>query len=145
MTPLRRFLRLDRRDRSLWLRAWVTLWSTRLALWGLSFGRVRAFVRRAARRRPGVTSGPQETQRIAWAVSSAARYVPMASCLTQAMSMRVLLGHRGLAGELRIGVERSPGSRLRAHAWVEVDGDVVIGGHEHLETFSVLPPLPGES
>ena len=145
MALLRRFVRLDGRDRSLWLRAWVTLWWTRLALWALPFGRVRGLVRRAARRRHSWALGAMEPQRIAWAVSSAGRYVPKASCLTRAMSMRVLLGRRGLPGELRIGIERSPGSRLRAHAWVEVEGEVVIGSHDHLEAFSVMPPLPGES
>lgn len=67
--------------------------------------------------------------RIGWAVSAAARHVPGAGgCLVQALAAERLLRVHGLSACLRIGVASDGGKKLRAHAWVESGGRVVIGG-----------------
>jgi hypothetical protein len=52
-----------------------------------------------------------------WAVRSTARFVPAASCLTQAITAQILLAHHGEKTCLRIGVTKDEkgefkGSRL---------------------------------
>jgi hypothetical protein len=42
---------------------------------------------------------------------------------------------------LRIGVSKGVKGNLRAHAWVESQGSVVIGELADLSGFSVLPSL----
>jgi len=66
--------------------------------------------------------------RMAWCVRNMARLVPAATCLTQALALQKLLHRRGVASELRVGVRRDGPDGLAAHAWVVVDGVVVIGG-----------------
>jgi hypothetical protein len=44
------------------------------------------------------------------------------------MAMQVLLGRLGQRSELRLGVARKLGGQLEAHAWVETQGRIVIGG-----------------
>lgn len=66
--------------------------------------------------------------RMSWCVRSMARLVPGASCLTQALALQKLLHGRGVASELKLGVRRDGPGGLAAHAWVLVDGKVVIGG-----------------
>lgn len=61
------------------------------------------------------------------AVCAASPYVPSATCLTQALTLRALLARAGIPSALAIGVARGDASGIAAHAWLEVDGEVVIG------------------
>jgi len=64
---------------------------------------------------------------ITWAVRRVSPAVPGATCLTQALAAQLLLSRRGHPSQLRIGVTRAPNQRLRAHAWLERNGIIVIG------------------
>ena len=84
-------------------------------------------------------------------VERAARWVPGARCLAQAMAGQVLLARLGHATELRIGVARPAGSEgpdsaeepadgvpsLTAHAWLE-QGDRIVLGEAEPGRFTVL-------
>ncbi|TIV06075.1 MAG: lasso peptide biosynthesis B2 protein, partial [Mesorhizobium sp.] len=64
----------------------------------------------------------------AWGVAAAARLVPGASCLTQALAGQYLLARQGNASKISIGIERGTGSELRAHAWLMSGNHIVLGG-----------------
>lgn len=97
----------------------------RLALWLMPFRTVRRLVTRAAARpRTARTCGPD---RIAWAVRGASRYVPRATCLTQALAAEWLLARNGHPARLHIGVARDRHGEFAAHAWIECDGRVLVG------------------
>lgn len=63
------------------------------------------------------------------AVHRAARFVPGARCLAQAVTVKYLLARSGHKVEILIGVappqEGNGSSAIRAHAWLECDGEVV--------------------
>lgn len=82
---------------------------------------------------PGVVS------RVTAAVRTISRYIPAATCLTQALATQLLLTWRGCATKLKIGVAKGSDGQLQAHAWVEWGGQVIIGGSEDLGQFTVLP------
>ncbi len=81
-----------------------------------------------------------QTRRLVWdcshAVSRAARLVPRASCLTQALVLQRLLAQHGEECALFLGVDRRDAtpaiarsrSSVEAHAWIEWRGRVLIGG-----------------
>lgn len=50
------------------------------------------------------------------------------SCFPQALTGQLLFNRLGLNPCIQIGVMKEVDGRLRAHAWVIVDGEVVIGG-----------------
>lgn len=75
---------------------------------------------------------------IGWAVTTAARYVPGAKCLAQAIVAETLLLQSGFPAQIHVGVTRPGESRLRAHAWVECDGVVVVGEEERLSELAQL-------
>ena len=80
--------------------------------------------------------------RVAWSVRIVSRFVPFASCLTQAQACQVLLARRGIASTLCLGVGGQGGRHMRAHAWLMCDGKVVIGGEsEDLRQFRPLTEL----
>lgn len=121
--------------------AWV-----RVALWRWPYARVRAQLqhRRNRTRRvvPIVVDGrdlARDAAALAWAVRAAARRVPHASCLTQALALDTLLAMAGQGGEVRLGVARRNDGSFEAHAWVEHEGRILIGGLPDLDRFSVLP------
>lgn len=74
--------------------------------------------------------------RVVWAVRTTSRYVPAASCLTQALAAHTLLDRRGLENELRIGVARNERREFEAHAWIEIDGEVVLGELDDLDRYT---------
>jgi hypothetical protein len=83
-------------------------------------------------------------EQIAWAINVVSQYVPAATCLTQALAGQALLRQAGFDPILRIGVRRYEDHSFGAHAWVECDGDVVIGHGETLEQYTPLPALEGQ-
>lgn len=67
---------------------------------------------------------------IARIVGAAARAMPFrAKCLEQAITTTAMLRGRGVAATLHLGTRRGTGDAgLEAHAWVSIDGEVIIGG-----------------
>lgn len=60
-------------------------------------------------------------------VRKVSNYVPKASCLTQALAALLLLRKSGQNVEMKIGVAKDDRSRLIAHAWLEKDGQIILG------------------
>ncbi len=123
--------------------AFCTVVAVRAGLSVIGFRRVLRVVHQLAQRSgsPSVTADPAEERRILWAVRAVARrLLPGRPCLSQALAAHLLLGRRGRASQLRIGVTKRA-DRLAAHAWLEQDGRIVIGGAHSPRRFTPLPPL----
>ena len=75
---------------------------------------------------------------VADAVSVCSHYVPYASCLTQALATQTLLRRRGQESTMKIGVDKDESGKLLAHAWLEVEGEIIIGKLPHHHRFNVL-------
>jgi hypothetical protein len=146
MGLLSKFLRLPAADRRLLMKVMLLVWMVRMGLWLIPFRVLRQLLAKLARR--SVASSVEESAlvaRIAWAVSVTSRYVPLATCLTQALVTKLMLARYGCYSILRIGVARSDAGRLQAHAWVESSGKIVIGGAESsLKNYTTLMALDGE-
>ena len=135
MRSARKFARLSGAERRLVLDAWVTVALFRGALTVLPFRWVRDRAH-AARRR--TSAGRLPADRYSWAVTVASRRVPKATCLTQALALQSLLTRAGYESDLRIGVATSDAGRFEAHAWLESEGRILIGGD--VGRFTVLTP-----
>ena len=83
-------------------------------------------------------------QRVVWSVSSASRFVPAATCLPQAIVAKSLLKRHGCPATLRLGVAMDSRQQLVAHAWVEHDGHILIGGMDSHSRYFALPALSEE-
>ena len=144
MTRLHKFFCLSMTDRGLLGRTTVLLWGIRLGLWLLPFQNMRRILARVAHPISRIYKADQSSpDRIAWAIAVASGYVPKATCLCQAFAVKVLLERQGIPACLYIGVARGEERRLEAHAWVESQGKVVIGG-SRLDHYTPLPALEVE-
>lgn len=146
MKRLRKFLGLPPTERNLLVTAAFVLGLVRVGMWLLPFRTLRRLLARMAQapavRRRGDQLSPD---RIAWAVEIASRYVPGGrTCLVQALSTQVLLARQSHSARLRIGVAKGRRGQLEAHAWVESEGKVVIGGVD-VARFIPFSALEGES
>lgn len=125
---LREFRRLAPVERRLLAQAWLTLHLIDIALRLLPFETVRAWCHedRPNSPRQSQTHPPLSIARCAWLVGVAGRHgLVDATCLKQALAIARLMGRRGVATTLQIGVARSNGS-LSAHAWLEQNGQIVF-------------------
>jgi hypothetical protein len=112
--------------------------AVRIGLWILPFRVLHRMVVARASQRGGASSHPIEA--IAWAVTAAARRVPRATCLTQALAGMLLLGANGHPAMLRIGVAKKEDGGLRAHAWIDSGGETVLGDPRS-DALVSLPPI----
>lgn len=113
------------------LRMAAVLWvgAVRVGLWILPLGWVRRLAGAASQSwLPRRRSDPPEAHAVGHAVEAARRAVPHATCLVLALAAQVLLVRLGRPAELHLGGTRSAGGEFEAHAWVESEGEVVVGG-----------------
>ena len=103
----------------------------------LSFKRMQQFGKaKPSRKSIHPRYAPQE---LAEALQRGSRFVPGSTCLVQALAGQWMLLREGYAPELRIGVSKAEG--FEAHAWVELEGKVLIGGSEESARFTPFPPI----
>jgi hypothetical protein len=138
---VKRLMALSPPERTLLLSACVLVGIVRIFLWLFPSRVCLRFVRRLSDSRVGPRpAGPPTVERVTWAVGAASRRIPRATCLTQAVAAQLLLRRFGYASSLCLGVARGSKGEFLAHAWVERDGRVLIGGPQSLG-FTRLPAL----
>ncbi len=131
MSLLRRLVRCNRRELALLAGAAVLLVRVRLALWLLPWRPMLM----AAQSPRGMSPPRFSLDRLEWAIQSASRAVPHATCLTQALALHHLLRREGYAGTVQIGVSQAEG-RFAAHAWVECNGVPLLSSVGELSRYS---------
>jgi len=128
------------------IRAVAVVAAVRLVLWWLPFRTVYVHLQNRKRnftRRPDSYLENVPVQRVIRRVQRASRVVPGATCLVQGLAAEKLLAQAGHIAVLRIGVARADAAgekQLSAHAWIEYNGEVVLGGAGY-NRFTPLPPL----
>ncbi|NEP52073.1 MAG: lasso peptide biosynthesis B2 protein [Moorea sp. SIO3C2] len=145
MKRLRKFLRLTSRERQLVINTFILLGLIRLGLWLLPFQRLRRLIAKISQPSPQ-SQGVNQTNlsKIVGAVNLSSRYMPGGvKCLARALTTQVLMSRCGYSPQLRIGVAKGEGGKLEAHAWVENQGQVVIGYLRDLSRFTPLPSFKG--
>lgn len=125
MASLRRLARLSRNDLGLLLRALGAVVKVRAHL----LRRTHDDLRRLIETHP-ITSDPSNAAltEVAWSVSSAARLIPGATCLTQANAGQLLLARRGHPSTVRLSVRMEKNGKLAPHAWLMSGNTIVLGG-----------------
>ena len=144
---LSRFRELSPERRRAFMRAGLLIAAIRTGLAVLPFRQMLQAVRRAARPRTG--SRPRSGQPsqfdkdlAVWAVETAGRRLLTRNpCLPQALAVLILFRRAGEDAELHMGVTRDEDGPFEAHAWIESDGKVVIGGDVPIESYTRLQGL----
>ena len=146
MERLNKFLALTSAERRLLVKTALLLCGMRFAFWLLPFPTLR---RAIARLTPPngrlLRPSPIYIDTVVWAVSTASRYAPSATCLIQALVAKILLARHGHLTELHIGIDKQEDGEFQAHAWLECEGKIVIGDSGDLARYTLLPSIDGET
>lgn len=144
MRKLHNALRLPPQERILLLTTFSLLVAIRIALLLLPFRILLQLLGRISQTPARIYQGTDTLRRIVWAVEVSSRYMPGGvKCLARALTTKVLFHWHGYTPDLRIGVAKSNGGQLEAHAWIEYQGWVVIGNLRDLKRFIPLPSIEG--
>lgn len=139
MKQLARFFLLPFWKKRLIVEAFCVLWAIRLGLWILPFRRLTKWTSSDAEIESGNEVDWEAVSNCVSAIRATSRIVPKANCLTQALATRVLLRRAGQKPLMKIGIDRESDRDLGAHAWIEVEGRIVIGKLEsHQRRFVPL-------
>ena len=139
----RRFRKRPPEDRTLILRAALILPLTEVGLRLLGFRRWKELIEKFTLPANHAQTFPSDLQReIALRAMRAVRSIELhgptnPNCLERSMTLWWLLRREGVAGELHIGA-RKEGEQLKAHAWVELGGQVLNDSadvHQHYARF----------
>jgi hypothetical protein len=128
--PLHKFFSLPVKEQQFLVKAFFLLIMIRLGLWLLPFRTLQRTLERLFQHPITSNRKSPSPEKFSWAVSAISQYVPAATCLAQALTLQALLSHEGIHSDLAIGVARDDATRITAHAWLEIDGTVIIGGQE---------------
>jgi hypothetical protein len=138
---MHKFWQLSSAERGLLLSAGVLLAVYRVALWVLPWHRLAV-----SRPLPGRSRVSRlSVERLEWAVSTASRPIPRATCLTKALALHQLLARAGYPSSIHIGVAKAPGRGFEAHAWVEHEGVTLLSSASEVAHYSHLLALQAPS
>jgi transglutaminase superfamily protein len=137
MKSFKRWFQLTGEDRGLLVSSLLLQASIRVGLWLVPFSNVQRLTVRWADRK-GV-AGVGRAERVIWAIAATSRLVPRCTCFVRALAAQVLLQRCGCETALRVGVAKKRNGQLKGHAWLERNGEVVVGEMEDLSQYTLLP------
>ena len=136
MRLLVKFLKLSLADKALLADCVLILAMVRIGLSLLSYRTLRRYLQKEI---IVPVASNDEARRIVWAVTNAARIVPRASCLTQAVAAQFLLARAGYQSQMRVGVSTDAEGQFIAHAWLISEGRILMGGSaREIRRFATL-------
>ena len=134
--------RLTWRERSRLLQASLALVAISGGVRVLGYRRTRALL--ARRNLSGrtaclaVSHVEQTVSGLAWSVSATAHHAPFTTtCLHRTLTLWLLLRHRGIDSEVRVGTTRTQ-EGIHAHAWLERDGVILNDDADVAERFTAF-------
>lgn len=130
MGPIRGFLQLPLAKKKLIIEATGLIIITRLGLYLTSVQKLQSFYQRFSNidnsQNPGKCSSEAD---IAWSINSIGQKLfKDDTCLVIAIAGQALLNYHGIPARLQLGCLLAEDKSIFAHAWVECEGEVVIGG-----------------
>ena len=135
-----RFLHQSWREKCQTLEALGLVAAARLLLVAVPFRKTVALAGFLSARLPARSDGSlPQLMRLSDRVQRVSSCVPGATCLTQALALKLMLTRRRVTCRLRIGVAKELGGAFKAHAWVETrSSQVIIGGDHSPEQYKPL-------
>jgi hypothetical protein len=145
MKRLRRFFGLSPINQLRLIKAALLVGSIRIGLCLLPFWIVHRLLTWAARIPIGLRNvNGDKLERDVAIIEFISQYlVCNKPCLTQALAVQLLYRRAGYSARLRIGVMKEA-EKFQAHAWVESQGQIVVGGTDSPLLYKPLPSFESE-
>jgi hypothetical protein len=145
MGTIVKYLQLPVEQKVLLLKSVVAVCAARIGLKSIRFQtllKILGIIQHYSKQRGSSDSAALKVESIAWSIAAASRFIPHASCLTQALAAHAMLLREGIPSGLNFGVAKTEAGAFEAHAWLESQGRIVTGNSHDLERYALL--LPGQ-
>lgn len=142
MHLLRKFMRLPNSEKKCFLKAVFMLFYYKLRLKTTSLQTIFTSVYTRSQKVQSKTIDHSiAPERIARLIVVAGRLVPSSTCLSKAFAGKILFAENGYNTELHLGVCKNAAVGLEAHAWLSLDGKIVLGYLPNLNRYKEFPLL----
>lgn len=153
MNPILKFLHLSSQKQRCLIVMTLVLHIVRFGLWRLPFQHLWQRIQNSTHPPQWVRmllGTPPPLSMMVWALDAASWYTPKrAKCLSRAFTLYLLMRWLGYTPVLQIGVAKPSSaasplrlqSNIEAHAWIEYDGEVILGQITNLSSFVPLPSI----
>jgi hypothetical protein len=138
MNKICKFLLWPSSDKRLLLEAFLMVIGVRIALSIFPYKKLSCGLCYLTTGMAKQSTNPELIKKVAKFVLESGRYIPYASCLTQALTASTILRRHGQDSSLKIGVDKDGSGRLVAHAWIEVDGKTILGKVPDIRRYAVM-------
>ncbi len=139
MKRLIKFLSLPRSDKRLVLEICGYLINRNIAI---RTRRLPALLQRANDQKIGA---PEEKRQhvtprtICRYLEEAGRIIPRSTCLSMALVGQVIFFRYGYVTQLHIGVRKNSPPTVKAHAWLSLNGEIILGNTPEIVKYSEFP------
>lgn len=145
MTPLRKIAALSGKEVALLVKAASIIALIRIGLVTFPYVKIRRLLNKSSKPKPQAALNQTYPEQVVWAARAIARHtLGDKPCLVQALAVEWLLRRKGYTTSLHIGVNKDKQDKLLAHAWLEYDGDIIIGGRTSPSKYATLQRLPSD-
>ena len=125
---IKQFNQLPKSEKKILFLAWQRSWQVRISLWLRSYKETRSRLEDRFTSQENKLENSVSAERIAYLVMAASKWVMSSTCLTRALVGEWMLKEAGFNPSLHIGVKKGEEKDFEAHAWLEMDGEKLIGG-----------------
>lgn len=126
MNKLNSFFKLSNTRKKLLLISLILTIIIRISIYIFSFSNINKISNRLSA--PNNQKDTINIQDIIWSVKVASNYIPKATCLTQAITAKIILSRYNIQSHLKIGVMKK--DKFEAHAWLEINNKIILGESE---------------
>lgn len=120
------FLKLSFRDKKLIFKTVVLMFQVKFMLWFYSFKDIKKSYEKAE----NSDKKDVNISKLIWALKMVKQLLPGITCLNGALAGYYLLLDHGYSGQVKIGVGKSISGDFEAHAWLEYNGETIVGESE---------------
>jgi hypothetical protein len=139
MTSLVKFLKLTSREKRFFLKAVSFLIYFRLLVAFMSLQKILKKI--SQRTIAGKKSAHKrlDLQKTAYLIKAAGAFVPLSTCLSKSLAGFFLFESQGYLTELHVGVQKTKSAHFTAHAWLTINGTIILGCLPDIDNYTELP------
>lgn len=138
MKPLKKFISSSNRDKFLFLTAAGISLIVKAVIFTIPMRWYVKYLRDPHKMSSKINTNTEIIQSIAKAVNRCSRHAPWKTkCLVDAITAKLILRWYGIPSVLFLGVDKTEGKELIAHAWLKC-GDTFITGKRGYQRFTVV-------
>ena len=139
MNLIVKFLQLEEKKKILIIKATLLLLVVRLWLYFFSFKSIYNFIRKERKNNDLNTNNTISKTEVIWSVEATSNHLPFIStCLIKALAAYILLSNYNHQSNIKIGITKPKNNILDAHAWIESNGEIIMGKNYKLPEYKEL-------